>query len=266
VGTGGETVTAGLSDPANREGLVGKAMQANTSKDENNAAQLASLERTNEFGRWPANIVISHSEGCRPLGRRRVEGDGHWPAARGEGGISTSGHAGQDDLPEREADDVVELYECADDCPVLAIDRQARTVEAKLGVGGAGPSRFFYVPKPSAAEKDAGLTAEEFPPVRQDDATHPPDGPGARNPRNRSAKPRLNNHPTVKPIDFMRWLVRLVTPPGGVVLDPFQGSGTTGCAAVLEGMSYVGVDQDERSCRIARARIEHWRPSQASLF
>ena len=50
------------------------------------------------------------------------------------------------------------------------------------------------------------------------------------------AEPKRNVHPTVKPIDLMRWLVRLVTPPGGLVLDPFTGSGTTGCAAMLEGM------------------------------
>lgn len=65
-----------------------------------------------------------------------------------------------------------------------------------------------------------------------------------------------NTHPTVKPIDLMRWLVRLVAPPGGVVLDPFVGSGATVVAAKIEGFSALGIDQDERYCDIARAALK----------
>lgn len=64
-----------------------------------------------------------------------------------------------------------------------------------------------------------------------------------------------NNHPTVKPTELMRWLCRLVTPPGGLILDPFAGSGSTGKAARLEGFRFVGFELDERYCEIARARI-----------
>lgn len=67
---------------------------------------------------------------------------------------------------------------------------------------------------------------------------------------------RGNNHPTVKPTDLMRYLVRLVTPPGGVVLDPFMGSGSTGKAAVLEGFGFIGIEREEQYIEIARARIE----------
>jgi len=67
-----------------------------------------------------------------------------------------------------------------------------------------------------------------------------------------------NVHPTVKPIDLMRWLCRLVTPPGGLILDPFCGSGTTGCAAVLEGFRFVGVEREPEYVRIAEARIRWW--------
>lgn len=63
---------------------------------------------------------------------------------------------------------------------------------------------------------------------------------------------------TVKPIALMRWLVRLVTPPGGLVLDPFAGSGSTGCAAVAEGFRFVGVEKDPESVDVARRRIERW--------
>lgn len=64
-----------------------------------------------------------------------------------------------------------------------------------------------------------------------------------------------NNHPTVKPTDLMRYLCRLVTPPGGVVLDPFMGSGSTGKAAILEGFRFIGVERDPAYLEIARRRI-----------
>jgi site-specific DNA-methyltransferase (adenine-specific) len=65
-----------------------------------------------------------------------------------------------------------------------------------------------------------------------------------------------NNHPTVKPTDLMRYLCRLVTPPGGVVLDPFTGSGSTGKAAVLEGFRFIGIEREAEYVEIARARIQ----------
>jgi site-specific DNA-methyltransferase (adenine-specific) len=65
-----------------------------------------------------------------------------------------------------------------------------------------------------------------------------------------------NNHPTVKPADLMRYLCRLVTPPGGVVLDPFMGSGSTGKAAALEGFDFIGIEQSAEYLEIARTRIE----------
>jgi site-specific DNA-methyltransferase (adenine-specific) len=67
-----------------------------------------------------------------------------------------------------------------------------------------------------------------------------------------------NNHPTVKPIELMKYLIRLVTPPGGTVLDPFNGSGSTGCAAVELGMTYIGCELDPAYVAIARSRIEAW--------
>ena len=63
------------------------------------------------------------------------------------------------------------------------------------------------------------------------------------------------SHPTVKPTDLMRYLCRLVTPPGGLVLDPFAGSGSTGRGAVLEGFRFVGIELDPEYVEIARARI-----------
>jgi site-specific DNA-methyltransferase (adenine-specific) len=70
--------------------------------------------------------------------------------------------------------------------------------------------------------------------------------------------PGRNIHPTVKSLDLMRWLVRLVTPPGGTVLDPFTGSGTTGIAAHLEGFDFTGIEREAEYLAIAEARIKWW--------
>lgn len=94
-------------------------------------------------------------------------------------------------------------------------------------------------------------------PTGQRDETRDSDAPGANNPRNRGGQARANIHPTVKPTDLMRWLVRLITPPGGIVLDPFTGSGSTGKAAALEGMRFIGVERSPEYADIARARIAH---------
>lgn len=72
--------------------------------------------------------------------------------------------------------------------------------------------------------------------------------------------PRLvrNPHPTVKPIALMRWLIRLAVPAGGVVLDPFCGSGTTGIAAVAEGRQFIGIEREGEYVEVACARLTHW--------
>ena len=67
-----------------------------------------------------------------------------------------------------------------------------------------------------------------------------------------------NNHPTVKPIELMKYLIELITPPGGTVLDPFNGSGSTGCAAVELGHPYIGCELDPNYVEIAKKRIEAW--------
>lgn len=77
-----------------------------------------------------------------------------------------------------------------------------------------------------------------------------------------------NNHVTVKPTDLMRYLCRLVTPPGGTVLDPFMGSGSTGKAAILEGFRFIGIEREAEYVEIAKARISavQTQPKQESLF
>jgi hypothetical protein len=115
---------------------------------------------------------------------------------------------------------------------------------------------FLYCAKPARSERDAGL--EDVAPTSGGEATERADGSaGTQSPRagagrNGGAK---NFHPTVKPIRLMEWLVRLVTPPGGVVLDPFVGSGTTGCAAVRLGFDFIGIEREEPYVQLAVRRI-----------
>ena len=122
-----------------------------------------------------------------------------------------------------------------------------------------GASRFFYTAKASKAEREAGL---DHLPVRSGgELTDRVDGSdGLNSPRAGAGRGggRRNHHPTVKPIALMRYLVRLITPPGGIVLDPFAGSGSTIAAAVLEGFSALGMELSEDYAQIARARVAHW--------
>ena len=127
----------------------------------------------------------------------------------------------------------------------------------RIEFAGGSAARFFYCAKASRSEREAGL--DDFDPKRDSDRTAD-DLPGGDNPRNRSNTARRNHHPTVKPIALMRYLVRLVTPPGGVVLDPFTGSGTTGIAAIREHAEFIGIEQSADYIEIAYNRIaEHHR-------
>jgi site-specific DNA-methyltransferase (adenine-specific) len=173
-----------------------------------------------------------------------------------------------------------------EDCPIKILDEQSGSVGGDSrkskstydkGIWGnakavesealyndkGGASRFFYVAKASQNERNKGLedlgNAEQNLQgldtrgrtlVRED---------GSKTLVERFVpKPRANNHPTVKPIKLMQYLVRLVTPPNGVVLDPFLGSGTTGIACKLEKFNFIGIEQDESYHKIAKARIENF--------
>lgn len=77
-----------------------------------------------------------------------------------------------------------------------------------------------------------------------------------------------NFHPTVKPIKLMQYLVKMITPPNGIVLDPFCGSGTTGVACKIDGFNFVGLEQDAEYAKIAEARINNYiiEPKQTEMF
>jgi len=121
-------------------------------------------------------------------------------------------------------------------------------------------ARFFYCAKASKAERNAGLEAFE-----DKKSQHNAGGIGRkvsvekRLEQGKENAPMMKNiHPTVKPVDLMKYLCRLVTPPEGVVLDPFMGSGTTGIAAKVEGFDFIGIEMDREYLAIAEARIGYW--------
>jgi DNA modification methylase len=124
---------------------------------------------------------------------------------------------------------------CADDCPVRLIDAARPDLL---------PSRLFFCAKATKREREAGC---EHLPLRRDEIFS-------------GGAPRLrrNIHPTVKPLELMRWLARLVVPAGGLVLDPFAGSGSTGVGAVMEGRTFLGLEREGDYVDIACARLTHW--------
>jgi site-specific DNA-methyltransferase (adenine-specific) len=123
---------------------------------------------------------------------------------------------------------------CARSCAVQLLDRSRP---------GLRPSRFYYCAKAGRREREAGC---ERLPAR--------DGQVYGSQRQRA---RRNTHPTVKPVELMRWLVQLVSPPAGLVLDPFAGSGSTGIACLQSGRRFLGLEREQEYARIAHARLTY---------
>lgn len=185
----------------------------------------ASKFQPSELGRWPGNVCHDGSQMVMELfpetaAKRPSIGDGRAMDTRGTGwGF--------------------------------------RRHDCVLQDAGGSAARYFYCAKPSPAERDAGLGGE--PRTGGQRAGGRADGsPGLENPRAGTHVAGCNDHPTVKPIALMRWMVRLVTPPGGTVLDPFLGSGSTGIAAYLEGFDFIGCELDPHHAATAHLRIKHY--------
>ena len=199
---------------------------------------------------WPATRSCPHDKtNCYT---RKMQGDevgvtvstGPEPAGRWPANLIHDG-----------SDEVVGMFP-----NVKAGGSRANTQRGQVFVhGGAHESygdsgsaaRFFYCAKASKADRDAGCEGMEEKTLQAygDFAGTPEHG------AKQNVKAR-NHHPTVKPTDLMRYLCRLVTPPRGLVLDPFMGSGSTGKAALLEGFSFVGIEREPEYVEIAQARIK----------
>lgn len=189
-----------------------------------NSSDLSGANPVNPSGRWPANFIHDGSQEALEL----------FPDVKGSKG---SGLTKSD-----------------------ARSWKNKSIEGinRVGYDDSGSAaRFFYVPKASKRDKEEGL--DDFK-ERTQAATFGDIGPMEGNPRkpNTGHVQKIRNfHPTVKPTELMKYLCRLVTQPGGVVLDPFMGSGSTGKAAILEGFRFIGCELDEEYLAIAEARIKH---------
>jgi DNA modification methylase len=183
--------------------------------------------------RWPANVLLDE-EAAAQLDEQTGKLHSQDPSTRAHGGAGKFANQGA--------------------------DGDWRTMRGAEGwyADKGGPSRFYYVAKAGTKERNAGLEGFEEQP------TASAVGMGAVTARNwgdpdakvyEGKTTARNTHPTVKPIALMQWLVRMVTPPGGKVLDPFTGSGTTGIAAVREGFTFIGIEREAEYVAIAKARI-----------
>lgn len=191
------------------------------------------MEFVQPTGRWPANIIHDGSDAVLSV----------FPDAPGQQGpISTNntprnGQHIYDTLKRGRG-----AEPSADSENEGAVGFKMKPGTRRLDSGSA--ARFFYCAKTSPADRHEGLTAPgtQF----EHGATL----------RDAEAAPKIgNHHPTVKPTDLMAYLCRLVTPPGGVVLDPFMGSGSTGKAALREGFRFIGCELEPEYFAIAKARI-----------
>lgn len=134
---------------------------------------------------------------------------------------------------------------CIAACPVAELDRQNRGASHYF-------QQFFYTPKASRKERSIGCEAlPESNPQRYGNM------PGTPGHARKQDMPEQNHHPTVKPLALCKYLTRLVTPPGGIVLDPFCGSGTIPVACIHEGFHFIGIEQEEEYVQIAQARIAY---------
>ncbi len=207
------------------------------------------------LGRWPANIVFSHTSCCN---------------------------------------EISDSWRCPHWCPVANLDAQSGATGARAPVSGheasaavedggvlnprdrvpgvdhndkGGASRFFYQAKPSRAERELGC--EHLPPRKGSEAVSREEGSaGTKLPRagaGRTTKQVRNYHPTVKSIAIMQWIVRMSCRRGGLILDPFCGSGTTLCAAALEGANAIGIEREPDYVAIAEARVAYWRREASRL-
>jgi DNA modification methylase len=192
-------------------------------------------QRVNVEGRWPANVVLDEEAAAMLDEQSGTRARGNHPAMR----------SGREDEK------------------VYGSGWSSGTNGDRRSTEAGGASRFFYCAKAGRSERNAGLEGFETKPLLWSSGEQSP-GTFQAEGTERAAK---NPHPTVKPIALMRWLCRLVTPPGGTVLDPFTGSGTTGCAAALEDFEFVGFEREAEYVAIAEARIAHWRaqPVQQQL-
>ena len=219
--------------------------------------------------------------------------------SKGMFGDGTSDNIGGG-FTDADGNETVENWDCHEDCPIRILDEQSLSmgmhsagnkrqknvisqydsssyhapIERQMNRFGdkGGASRFFYVAKASKAERNKGLEDFEEKPLafsnqakaelKRGNLEFNGNGITGEGIVGHGNKVNMlkNFHPTVKPIKLMQYLVKMITPPNGIVLDPFCGSGTTGVACKLDGFQFVGLEQDPEYAKIAEARITNYEP------
>ena len=183
------------------------------------------------LGRYPADFILSHSQGCKRVGTKVIKGDprGNCKGTR-PGGFYAPGSDSGDGKPNAYVygDQEIPLYECVEGCPVSILDRNGDNSRYFKTFDPDPEANFIYQAKPSTSEKNADL-----------------DGGF------------VNEHKTVKSLKLMTYLVRLVTPQGGRILDPFAGSGTTLVAAAELGFGFLGIERDDKTWPVLKSRIDN---------
>lgn len=227
-GTGGVNVDGcrveTVGDRANEKGGgQGAGYDAHNKQDRKYGAGLGGIvSEPHALGRWPANLIHDGSE----------EVVGLFPEQAGANGTHTQ---------KKYLGNTQHLDGLGAHTPFY--------IDSK---GSA--ARFFYCAKASKRDRDEGCEGME---AKRGTVGNKWTDQDYRRADTEPNVLRINHHPTVKPTDLMRYLCRLVTPPNGIVFDPFMGSGSTGKAAVLEGFNFIGCDMTAEYVDIARARIEH---------
>lgn len=209
--------------------VPGEPMPANTGaggmprRSDDEQREPGVVSQPHELGRWPANLIHDGSDEVLAA----------FPDAKGQQGFVGERHGSRPSI---------NTYG----------DYGPRSDTVPRGDSGSA-ARFFYCAKPSKAERNHGL--DEFDKHQGGMRSNTSGQHITRRDPEYSQEPQANNHPTVKPTELMRYLCRLVTPRGGLVFDPYAGSGTTGRAALMEGFQFVGIEQDPGYAAIATARI-----------
>jgi site-specific DNA-methyltransferase (adenine-specific) len=203
--------------------------------------------------------VLSHGTGAINLDAARIEGEGDVELTKKYWSVRNAPPRSNvifgTDKRERRDGPLAPHPDGRFPSNLLLDEEAAALIEKQL----SGASRFFYTAKAGKAERERGLRSRS--PQKVNDGRHAP----VDTPFQRGDTKRLNTHPTVKPIPLMSYLVQLITPPGGTVLDPFMGSGATILAAREAGFSAIGIEIDPDYFEIAKAKLENI-PEQGTLF
>ena len=243
-GTGGINIDGsriGFRDEADKESAKPGSLNAT---GEHSMFGLKSGNELNDSGRFPANIIFDEEAGQLLDEQSGVK---QYNKNREDNGTYLGGHRKE--------------YVGTENNEI------EKKIKGQFFNDKGGASRFFYCPKAAKSDRNEGL--DEFEKKgNKFMATKNGTGETSKGMERFTTEPKANHHPTVKPTDLMRYLINLVTPPNGTILDPFMGSGSTGKAAVRCGVNFIGIEKEQEYMDIASARIEHEqnKPIQTQLF